>query len=216
MPQGSCLSPACYARYTDDIPTTDGVELGLFADDAAFIASSININHAALKMQRTLDALPAWLSAWKLTVNVSKTQAIAITQKHLPPKLKLLENEIEWAPTVKYLGVTIDRNLTMGSHTTNVCNEVRAARALLRPMLRSHISLRAKIGIYKTYLRSRLTYAAPAWFALVSETNRARLRAQQAQSLRAIVNAPRYVRNATIKKKSNQNIFISDHGSIIC
>ncbi|XP_075989001.1 uncharacterized protein LOC142984977 [Anticarsia gemmatalis] len=49
-------------------------------------------------------------------------------------------------------------------------------------------------------LWTRLTYAAPAWFALLSATNRQRLRAQQSRALRLVVGAPRFVRNDTIAR----------------
>ncbi|CAH2259176.1 jg9997 [Pararge aegeria aegeria] len=45
-----------------------------------------------------------------------------------------------------------------------------------------------------------LTYAVPAWYALASEPNKKTLRAQQAIPLRKLANAPRYVRNSTIKR----------------
>lgn len=57
VPQGSCLSPVCYSWYTDDIPVTDGVKLALYADDAAYLSTSMSGPHAVTKMQHTLDAL---------------------------------------------------------------------------------------------------------------------------------------------------------------
>ncbi|XP_047994512.1 uncharacterized protein LOC125232773 [Leguminivora glycinivorella] len=201
VPQGSCLSPVCYGRYTDDIPASEGVTLALYADDAAFITSSIRLSHAAHKAQCALEALPPWLKQWRLSVNVAKTQAIAISRKVLmPPRLTLLGQAVEWTPTVKYLGVTIDRRLTMAPHVRNVIAQTRAARTLLGPVLQSRLSLRVKLGVYKTYVRSRLTYAAPAWYALVGECNRKRLDSQQSLSLRAVVGAPRYVRNDVIAR----------------
>ncbi|CAH2244778.1 jg22786, partial [Pararge aegeria aegeria] len=76
VPQGSCLSPALYSMYTDDIPALPGAVLALYADDAAYISTSLKFIHAADKLQRTLDALPSWLRKWRLKVNVAKTQAI--------------------------------------------------------------------------------------------------------------------------------------------
>lgn len=201
VPQGSCLSPVCYSWYTDDIPVEEGATLALYADDAAYLASSIRKHHAAAKMQRTLDALPAWLKKWRLSVNVAKTQATMVGRpRSPPPPLTMLGQSIEWTSTVKYLGVTIDRRLTMKKHVSNVVNQVRATRALLRPVLHSRLPIRAKLGIYKAYVRTRLTYAAPAWYALVRECNRRRLRAQQSLALRTIVDAPRFVRNSTISR----------------
>ncbi|KAJ2937340.1 hypothetical protein O0L34_g19223 [Tuta absoluta] len=199
--QGSCLSPVCYARYTDDIPVEGGTKLALYADDAAFFSVSLNTRHAARKMQIALDALPAWLAKWRLTVNVGKTQAIIVGRgRRDPPKLKLHGQEIGWSAQAKYLGVTIDRNLSMVQHVKNVIGQAGAATALLRPILRSRLPLRMKLGVFKAYIRTRLTYAAPAWYAVVSETNRQRLRAQQSKALRAIADAPRFVRNEVIRR----------------
>lgn len=200
VPQGSCLSPVCYACYTDDIPVGRDVDLALYADDAAYISVSMNPTYAAVKMQRTLDLLPEWLSKWRLSVNVGKTQAILIGWKNLPTQLRLNGQAIAWTPTVKYLGVIIDRGLTMKPHVKAVVNKTKVACAKLHPVLRSKLPLRTKLAVYKTYVRSILTYAAPAWYSLASETQRKRLRARENIALRRIVDAPRYVRNSTIQR----------------
>ncbi|GBP61950.1 hypothetical protein EVAR_45007_1 [Eumeta japonica] len=51
----------------------------------------------------------------------------------------------------------------------------RAARAKLRLILASRLPIRTKLAIYKCYIRSRLTYAAPAWYALCSKLQCQRL-----------------------------------------
>lgn len=201
VPQGSCLSPVCYARYTDDIPVEGESKLALYADDAAYYRSSIKVKFAASKMQETLDALPKWLAQWRLSINVAKTQAILFSGCRIfPPKLQLYGREIEWTPQAKYLGVTLDRQLTMGPHIKEVINKTRVARALLHPVLTSTLPLQTKISIYKTYVRSRLTYAAPSWYALTAESQKKLLRSQQSQTMRTIVAAPRYVRNAVVER----------------
>lgn len=200
VPQGSCLSPACYARYTDDIPVVGDTKLALFADDAAYFVSSYKPQHAVTKIQPTLDALPEWLSKWRLAVNVGKTQALITGRTHLPQPPSLLGQPLEWSHTVKYLGVTIDRGLTMRQHSELTVQRARVARTMLRPVLSSKLPRRTKLGLYKLYVRSRLTYASPAWYALPAVSNKKRLRAQETQSLRTIVAAPRYVRNQTIEQ----------------
>ncbi|GBP58731.1 RNA-directed DNA polymerase from mobile element jockey [Eumeta japonica] len=70
-----------------------------------------------------------------------------------------------------------------------------AARAKLRPVLASRLSIRTKLAIYKCYIRSRLTYTAPAWYALCSKLQRHRLQAQQNIVLRMISGTGWYVKN---------------------
>ncbi|KAJ0175982.1 hypothetical protein K1T71_008156 [Dendrolimus kikuchii] len=209
VPQGSCLSPALYGLYTDDVPTLEGtlapgerdVTLALYADDSAFFASSRSPDIAARRMQRMMDILPAWLDKWRMAVNVGKTAALLVARRRIMPEpLQLRGQEIEWKTSVKYLGVHIDRSLSMGPQVDHAVNQTRAARALLRPVISSSLPLRTKIGVYKTYLRSRLTYAAPAWYALCSATNKKLLQSQQNIALRMCTGAGRFVRNDVIAR----------------
>ncbi|GBP37600.1 RNA-directed DNA polymerase from mobile element jockey [Eumeta japonica] len=171
VPQGSCLSPCLYAVYTDDIPTLtdqlqyweEDVVLALYADDSAYLASSRRADLAAAKIQRVLDLLPDWLDRWRVVVNVTKTAALLTGQQRaMPAKLRLRGQEVEWQTRVRYLGVQIDRSMRMAAQVKHVIHQSRAARSMLRPVLRSHLPLRAKVALYKGYIRSRLTYAAPA------------------------------------------------------
>ncbi|GBP69448.1 hypothetical protein EVAR_48805_1 [Eumeta japonica] len=65
----------------------------------------------------------------------------------------------------------------MAAQVEHVIHQSRAARSMLRPVLRSHLPLRTKIALYKGYICSRLTIA-----------------------LRKIVGAGRYVLNNAIAR----------------
>lgn len=208
VPQGSCLSPTLYACYTDDIPVREDVHLALYADDIALYTSSISPKHATIKLQRNLDELPAWLSKWKLTVNVGKTQALMIKRsrqhtKSYPMKslhIEMYDQRVPWATSAKYLGINIHKNLRMNKHVRTIVARTKIAAEKLRPIFSSKLPLNVKTTVYKMYIRSRLTYAAPAWYALTGATARRQLGVVQSRTLRKIVNAPRYVRNATIQR----------------
>lgn len=203
VPQGSCLSPVLYSWYTDDIPAPPNTTLALYADDAAYISTSLSkqSQNARDRLQTALDSLPEWLDRWRLAVNVQKTQAILFGEKRkMPTRLVLNGEEIAWVDKAKYLGVVIDRRLSMREHVRAVAGQVRAATAALMPVFKSRLPLRAKVGVYKTYLRSKLTYAAPAWFALASKASKATLRARQSVAIRRLAGAPRYVRNSTLAR----------------
>ncbi|GBP62578.1 RNA-directed DNA polymerase from mobile element jockey [Eumeta japonica] len=209
VPQGSCLSPCLYGVYTDDIPTLAGqlqdweedVVLALYADDSAYFASSRRADLAAAKIQRVLDLSPEWLDKWRVAVNVTKTATILTGQQRtMPLKLRLRGQDVEWQTKVRYLGVQIDCSMRMAAQVEQVIHQSRAARSMLRPVLRSHLPLRAKLALHKGYIRSRLTYAAPAWYALCSTSQKKRIQAQQSIALRMIVGTGRYVLNDVIAR----------------
>lgn len=202
VPQGSCLSPTLYCKYTDDIPVGKGVQLALYADDAAYISISMKAYHAARKLQDTLDLLPDWLNKWRLSVNASKTQLLMTTyqpSRSVAP-IKIQDTEIPWLRKVKYLGITIDSRLSMMHQTRAAVQSAKAATLQLRPIFESSLPMRKKLGIYKIYVRPRLTYAAPAWFVLTSEDSKKKMRSLQSKTIRRILKAPPFVRNTTLLK----------------
>ncbi|GBP95861.1 RNA-directed DNA polymerase from mobile element jockey [Eumeta japonica] len=168
----------------------------VYTDDSAYLASTRRADLAAAKLQRVLDLLPDWLDRWRVAVNVTKTAALLTGQRRtMPPKLRLRGQEVEWQTRVRYLGVQTDRSMHMAAQEEHVTHQSRAAWSMLRPVLRSRLPLRTKVALYKGYIRSRLTYAAPAWYALCSASQRKKIQAQQNITLRTIVEAGRYVIN---------------------
>ncbi|GBP89112.1 RNA-directed DNA polymerase from mobile element jockey [Eumeta japonica] len=209
VPQGSCLSSCLYGVYTDDIPTVadqlqdweDDFVLALYADDSAYLSSSRRADLAVAKLLRVLDLLPDWLDKWRVAVNVTKTAALLTSQQRtMPSKLRLRGQNVEWQIKVRYLGVQTDHSMRMAALVEYVIHQSRAARSMLRPVLRSHLPLRAKVALYKGYIRFRLTYAVPASYALCSASQRKRIQAQQNIALRIIVGAGRYVLNDVITR----------------
>ncbi|GBP69108.1 RNA-directed DNA polymerase from mobile element jockey [Eumeta japonica] len=149
--------------------------LAPYADDSAYFASSRRADLAAKRIQRVFDLLSKWLYKWRMAVDVSKTAALLTgSQRILSDQLRLR-------------GQTMNRT-------------ARAVRLRLRPILVSRLPTRTKIAIYKCYIRSRPTYAAPAWFALCSKLQCQRLQAQQNVVLRTIAGAGWYFKNDVIAR----------------
>ncbi|GBP30391.1 hypothetical protein EVAR_18190_1 [Eumeta japonica] len=108
--------------------------------------------------------------------------------------------EVEWHIRVRYLGVQIDRSMRMAAQVEHVIHQSRTTRSMLRPVLQSHLSLQVKIAQYKCYIRSRLTCAASAWYALCSTLQRKRIQTQQNIALRMIMGGGQYVLNDVIAR----------------
>ncbi|GBP37849.1 hypothetical protein EVAR_21384_1 [Eumeta japonica] len=111
------------------------------------------------------------------------------SQRIVPYQLRLRGQAMEWKTCVRYLGVHIYRSLRMVPQVDYVIQMNRAARAKLRSILASRLPIRTKIAINKCYIRSRLTYAASAYYALCSELQRQHQQVHQNIVLRMIAEA---------------------------
>ena len=134
-----------------------------------------------------------------LSCSIPATEALLVGRKRAR-QLSLRGATIQWQSTVKYLGCLLDQSLRMRPQATAAINSAKMARSMLRPILTSHLPLRTRTAIYKTYIRSRLTYAMPAWYGLCSAGVCTSLQAQQNISLRVMTGAGRYVRNDVIAR----------------
>ena len=72
------------------------------------------------------------------------------------------------------------------SHVEVLRGKAHGSLTALSPLLRSSLSSRAKLLIYKTYIRPTMTYAAPAW-GFIPKSCMRRLQAVQNRALRLIV-----------------------------
>ena len=77
MAQGGLISPVLFSLYVNDVPSPlHHVELALYADDTAVIATSPKPTLLVSYLESYLKKLKMWLSEWRMTINVSKSRAI--------------------------------------------------------------------------------------------------------------------------------------------
>jgi hypothetical protein len=202
VPQGSCLSPTLYLAYTNDVPLNQNARLYLFADDTMFTASNKNPKRAAIQLQKQLNETLTWCKKWRLNINAQKTVAVMFNgpNNFASHHLNLNGHQIPWSPTSKYLGVTIDRNLTFSAHIKETVKKATAVRGMLYPILNrsSPIPIKTKLNILQLYIKPILSYAGPAWGPLISKANWRKLEAVQNISLRTITSSPWFVTNKII------------------
>jgi len=109
---------------------------------------------------------------------------------------------INWQKSVKYLSVKLDNMLTFNLHIMESTTKTRRIRAVLYPILNysSPVPIQAKITIIKMYINTILTYASPAWGALISKHSWTKLETVQNIALRTITGTPWYVRNDVLRR----------------
>ena len=75
--QGGLISPVLFSLYVNDMPPpSHHVELALYADDTAIIATSRKPKLLVSYLESYLNDLQRWFSEWRIAINVSKSTAI--------------------------------------------------------------------------------------------------------------------------------------------
>ncbi|CAL4093305.1 unnamed protein product [Meganyctiphanes norvegica] len=172
VPQGSCLSPTLFNIIMSDIPHTDGIIIGEYADDIAIFITSDTLEDAHTKAQSAITSLETWANRWCLRFNTAKTKCMCFTKKRILEKLtepayqlKLNQETIEWTKKMRYLGVTLDApTLTWKLHYEDMVNEgikrINIMRAISGTTWGANTEL--LLNFYKIYIRTKISYAIPA------------------------------------------------------
>lgn len=220
VPQGAVLSPTLYNIFTHDIPKSFNTKLALFADDTAFYSISNKASNIDSALKFHARIIETYSNKWKITINSTKTQATFITKRRkleLPnPKIKLFGNDVSWQSESKYLGVYIDKSITLKPHMDYVIQRASCAISTLYPLInrKSKLDVRNKLLIYKLAIRPILTYACPATKG-IAKTHLKKLQVVQNKMLRMILNAEFYEKTTNLHEIAKVPL-INDYIDKLC
>ena len=109
-------------------------------------------------MNRELVGVDNWLKTNRLSLNVSKTSDMISSNQKNALDIKIRETILTKVSTVKFLGVTLDENLTFKLHVNEVTSNISKSVGVVR---RLHCQLPANIMVklYYSLVYSHLTYA---------------------------------------------------------
>ena len=121
VPQGLVFGPLLFIIYTNDLPNSlIHSKCILFADDTTIYYAAKNITDIYSKLNTDLTELSEWFKAYKLTLNISKTNYVILskstTSRNTNLALKIGIEHITKVPHVKFLGVIIDERLEWKNH----------------------------------------------------------------------------------------------------
>ena len=165
VPQGSTLGPFLFIIYINDLANITSFKTCLFADDTNFTVSSKNINELQVIAQKELSLVNKWIKSNKLTINLSKSEYILVSNKNTNTSdfiLTIDDNILQKKRNVKYLGVYLDNNLTWKPHIEYLCTKLSAASYLLIK-LRHYVDLKTLIAVYNSIVYSYIQYSIINW-----------------------------------------------------
>ena len=194
VPLGSVLGPALFSLFINDLPASlsSFVSCSLYTDDLAIWSSSPSVPTAVEATQGAPFRLERWSEYWCLPLNASKCDASFFSvdphQANLQSHFLLLGSCLRFNPTPTFLGVTFDRTLSFSKHVSSL-------KAKFFPHVKALCCISASSWgpskeslslLYKSFLRSLLTYTSPRWFPFLITTNVTKLERLRRAASRAI------------------------------
>ena len=106
-----------------------------------------------------------WLTANKLSLNISKTKYMLITNKHVCTEsfvINVNRNLIERTLTYKYLGVIVDVKLTWKEHCKQLCSTISKYIGVMYK-IKHYVNNQAFRMLYRSLTNSRAQNGIIAW-----------------------------------------------------
>ncbi|GIY09282.1 retrovirus-related Pol polyprotein from type-1 retrotransposable element R1 [Caerostris darwini] len=129
IPQGSCLGPALWNIFINDLLQIDfgnSVSIQAFADDLIIMMKE----RATYLFKETsigpLNIVNKWIQDHRLEINYDKSCYIIASSKKFShiPSLRINNHKITHSVNLKYLGVLIDSKLTWNAHLNYVKDKI--------------------------------------------------------------------------------------------
>ncbi|KAL4119434.1 hypothetical protein QTP88_012243 [Uroleucon formosanum] len=192
VPQGSVIGPCLWNIFYDDLlrlELHDSVKLVGFADDIALVITAPNAGLLENIGNAALRSIDRWMQDNGLQVAPQKSEAVFLTNKwaYRDPVFTLGGQQISVKPSMRYLGVQLDKRLNFGDHIRLVTAAARrAVSALGRLMSNVQGPSACKRRLLMSVVHSKLLYASPVWAVAAARAARNRVALSQAQRGAAI------------------------------
>jgi hypothetical protein len=174
FPQGGVCSANFWSiAYNEAVEILNGrgITGKVYADDSCALIGGTDLKYMFHRMGQVLMQLESWGQKCGLKFNPSKTEAVLFSRDNpnkrnfTIPRLRMSNSIIKLSDTVKYLGVTLDRQLFWSDHINNKLATCKQLMMKLFNDVRGNFGPKPKLikWAYEGIIRPKLTYACIVW-----------------------------------------------------
>ncbi len=215
VPQGSSLGPLLFLLYVNDIHTSsDSALFFSFADDTNLFLSNKDIKDLVEEANLELTKVNDWISANKLSLNLTKTKFIVFhphqRTDYLPLviKIEICGTVIKRVTELPLLGVTIDQHLSWKPHISVVSTKISKIIGILKH-IRYFVPPNILLTIYNSLILPYLNYGLLVWGSCCP-TNLNRLLTLQKRAIRFVSPGANYNSHHEMLCKANNILSLRD------
>ena len=184
--QGSCLGPLLFILFTNDIHLLPIYSrLILFVDDTTIFSHHRSKQFLKYMIAHDRGLLMDWFKANQLSLNMEKTTMIKFWPDTTPFEVHIDDKIIKTSKSTKFLGVTIDEDLTWSCHTNNLLDKLLANKRLLQNAKKLLSNATLKL-IYYAHIHSHLIYELSVWGSMISKKRKKKIHQIQTDCLRLL------------------------------
>ena len=225
-PQGSVLSPIIFSlmmnTFYEEVKkhntnmeqqnkTHFSASISQFVDDSATWVTSKDPNLVVEKAQAVLKVIEQWSKKYGFIINPKKTQVVMFHRPRISPpekrkkfpKLKLCDQELDYAEDAKFLGLFFDKFLNWKTHIQYIKQRCMKDMNLLKCVKGSKwgVNKTNLLRIYKALILSKINYGSIV-YASACDTQLAELQKVQNQALRIVLGVPKHTKTKAVLVES--------------
>lgn len=170
VPQGSVMGPFLWNVYYDQILCVKllrNVQSVAFADDLAIVITAKNQELLQEMANGTIQVIKNHLEKQMfLTLAPEKTEVVLLTSKRKVTNMAVTVGDIQvsTSPSIKYLGIWLDRNIKMVAHLHKTIEKAeKAAQSVCRLMPNLEGPRSSKRRVLCSVILSVILYGAAIW-----------------------------------------------------
>lgn len=169
VPQGSVLGPTLWNLFYDEVlqmDIVDDVTLVAYADDLAVVVKSRSAAELEFMSEFAVGEVVERLGHMGLCVAKTKTELVLLAGRRKISNMQInVENSvIESKNMVKYLGIYINKDLSMTEHIKQTTEKAtRMINTLTRIMPKTGKTRASRKRVLASAVISSMLYGAPVW-----------------------------------------------------